>query len=57
MRQIVLLVVLCLFTCKTFFAAAYDGLGDIQLPIQAENIRVPPITHSLVPCRPAANLT
>jgi hypothetical protein len=54
---IVLRIVLCLFTCRTFSTGAYDGPEGIELPIQAGNTRVPHITHSLVPCHPAANLT
>jgi hypothetical protein len=61
MRQfsdgIVLRIVLCLFTCRTFFAAAYDGLQGIQLPMQAGHNRPPTIVHGLVSCLPAASLT
>jgi hypothetical protein len=31
----VFFIVLGLFTCKIFYAAAYDGLEDVQLPVQA----------------------
>jgi hypothetical protein len=53
----VFFIVLGLFTCKIFYAAAYDGLEDVQLPVQAGDSRSPAVMHGLVPCHPAADVT
>jgi hypothetical protein len=51
-KELVFLVVLCLFDYKPLFAAAYNGRDDFQLPVQAGDNPLPAIAHSLVmpPC-------
>jgi hypothetical protein len=47
-RELLFLIVLCLFDCRTLFAAAYDDREDFQLPVQAEDGRLQAIRHDLV---------